>query len=267
MTTYKKGVLNSLLKIAIPTIIFSTLIYLPKILFHGSLFNLSTFAIEILGGTSFWFTSALLVAQLMLLTLFLSKKNIWFYISITTFVFLLVQSLCDYTTKPAIEYFPWFWRTGLNYSLIMSLGGLYMTYEDKLKGLVLCIATAISITGYYLLYTGYDVACLGLSGRCNLIGFLTSIATTLVLIEITKRIKANKTMNFIGKNSILFYFFSGATPATFASLSTKFNINGEISLIMTLILSLTSSYAITYIIVKRFPFLTDIRLINNVRNK
>ena len=267
LTTYKKGVLNSVFKIAIPTIIFSILIYLPKIFFHGNSFNLSTFAVEILGGTSFWFTSALLVAQLMLLTLFLSKKNIWFYISITTFVFLLVQSLCDYTTKPAIEYFPWFWRTGLNYSLIMSLGGLYMTYEDKLKGLVLCIATAISITGYYLLYTGYDVACLGLSGRCNLIGFLTSIATTLVLIEITKRIKANKTMNFIGKNSILFYFFSGATPATFASLSTKFNINGEISLIMTLILSLTSSYAITYIIVKCFPFLTDIRLINNVRNK
>ena len=267
LTTYKKGVLNSLLKIAIPTIIFSTLIYLPKILFHGSLFNLSTFAIEILGGTSFWFTSALLVAQLMLLTLFLSKKNIWFYISITTFVFLLVQSLCDYTTKPAIEYFPWFWRTGLNYSLIMSLGGLYMTCEDKLKGLVLCIATAISITGYYLLYTGHDVACLGLSGRCNLIGFLTSIATTLVLIEITKRIKANKAMNFIGKNSILFYFFSGATPATFASLSTKFNINGEISLIMTLILSLTSSYAISYIIVKYLPFLTDLRLIKNVRKK
>ena len=267
LTTYKKGVLNSLFKIAIPTIIFSILIYLPKIFFHGNSFNLSTFAIEILGGTSFWFTSALLVAQLMLLTLFLSKKNIWFYISITTFVFLLVQSLCDYTTKPAIEYFPWFWRTGLNYSLIMSLGGLYMTSEDKLKGLVLCIATAISITGYYLLYTGYDVACFGLSGRCNLIVFLTSIATTLVLIEITKRIKANKAMNFIGKNSILFYFFSGATPATFASLSTKFNINGEISLIMTLILSLTSSYAITYIIVKRFPFLTDIRLINNVRNK
>ena len=142
-----------------------------------------------------------------------------------------------------------------------------MTYEDKLKGLVLWIATAISITGYYLLYTGHDVACLGLSGRCNLIGFLTSIATTLVLIEITKRIKVNKAMNFIGKNSILFYFFSGATPATFAALSTKFNINGEISLITTLILSLMSSYAIAYIIVKHFPFLTDIRLINNVRNK
>ena len=266
--TYKKGVLNSLLKIAIPTIIFSILIYLPKIFFHGNSFSLSTFTIEILGGTSFWFTSALFVVQLMLLTLFLTKRrNIWFYISITTIVFLLVQSLCDYQTKPAIEYFPWFWRTGVNYSLIMSLGGLYMIYEDKLKGLVLWIATAISITGYYLLYTGHDVACLGLSGRCNLIGFLTSIATTFVLIEITKRIKANKAMNFIGKNSILFYFFSGATPATFAALSTKFNINGEISLIMTLIFSLTSSYAITYIIVKHFPFLTDIRLINNVRNK
>lgn len=266
--TYKKGALNCLFKVAIPTIFFSILIYLPKIIFHSNSFNLSTFVFDVIGGTSFWFTSALLVAQLVLLTLFLSRrKNILFYISITAIIFLLLQVLCDYTPKPAADYTPWFWRTGLNYSLIMSLGGLYMIYEEKLKSPVLWIATVISITGYYLLYTGHDVACLGLSGRCNLIGFLTSIATILVLIEITKRIKANKAMNFIGKNSILFYFFSGATPATFAALSTNFNINGGISLITTLILSLMSSYAITIIIVKYLPFLTDIRLINNVRNK
>ncbi|MBO7239643.1 MAG: acyltransferase family protein [Bacteroidaceae bacterium] len=266
-STYKRGILNCLFKLAIPTIIFSILIYLPKILFHGNSFDLSTFAIEILGGTSFWFTSALFVAQLLLLTLFLTKrKNIFFYLGITTIVFIFLQYLCDYKTKPAIEYFPWFWRTGLNYSLIMSLGGLYTKYEDKLKCLTI-IAMAISIAGYYMLYTGRDVACLGLSGRCNIIGFFTSIATTLVLIEIAKRIKANKAINFIGKNSILFYFFSGAIPATFSALSTKFNINDDISLITTLVLSLISSYVITYIIVKYLPFLTDIRLINNVRNK
>ncbi len=266
--TYKKGTLNCLFKIAIPTIIFSILIYLPKIVFHSNSFKLSTFVFDIFGGTSFWFTSALFVAQLVLLTLFLSRrKNILFYISITAIIFLILQALCDYTPKPAVCYNPWFWRTGLNYSLIMSLGGLYMIYEEKLKSPVLWIATVISITGYYLLYTGHDVACLGLSGRCNLIGFLTSIATILVLIEIAKRIKANKAMNFIGKNSILFYFFSGATPATFAAISAKAGIGGNISLLMTLILSLTSSYVITYIIVKYIPFLTDIRLINNARNK
>ena len=267
LNTYKKGVLNCLFKIAIPTIIFSILIYLPKIFFHANSFKISTFVLDVFGGTSFWFTSALLVAQLMLLTLFLSKKNIWFYVSISTIVFLIVQHLCDYTAKPAVEYFPWFGRTGLNYSLIMSLGGLYMIYEDKLKSYMLWIATAISITGYYLLYTDHDVACLGLSGRCNLAGFLTSIATTLVLIEIAKRTRGNKAMNFIGKNSILFYFFSGAAPATFAAISAKAGIGGNISLLMTLILSLTSSYVITYIIVKYIPFLTDIRLINNARNK
>lgn len=267
-TTYKKGALNCLFKIAIPTIIFSILIYLPKIFFHGNSFIFSTFVIDILGGTCFWFTSALFVAQIALLTLFFSKReNILFYTSITTIIFLLLQTICDYTAKPATEYFPWFWRTGLNYSFIMSLGGLYMIYEDKLKSSVLWIATGISITGYYLLYTGHNVACLGLSGRCNLAGVLTSIATTLVLIEIAKRTRGNKVMNFIGKNSILFYFFSGAAPATFAAISAKAGIGGNISLLTTLILSLTSSYVITYIIVKYIPFLTDIRFINNARNK
>ncbi len=206
--TYKKGVLNCLFKVAIPTIIFSILIYLPKIIFHGNSFNLSTFVFDVIGGTSFWFTSALFVAQLVLLTLFLSRrKNILFYISITAIIFLLLQVLCDYTHKPAADYTPWFWRTGLNYSLFMTLGGLYVTYENKLSKYLLWPAIIIGIIGYYLIYTGYNIACLGLSGRCNLIGFLTSIATTLVLIKIAKRIKTNNVINFIGKNSILFYFF------------------------------------------------------------
>jgi hypothetical protein len=244
------------------------LIYLPKILFHGNSFDLSTFAIEILGGTSFWFTSALFVAQLVLLTLFLTKRrNIFFYLSITTIIFIFLQYLCDYKTKPAIEYFPWFWRTGLNYSFIMSIGGLYTKYENRLKKQILWLAIIISLTGYYMIYTGNEVACLGLSGKCNFAGLFTSLATTLIFIEIAKRIRANKVTDFIGKNSILFYFLSGATPATFSALLTKFNINGEISLITTLILSLMSSYAITIIIVKYLPFLTDIRLINNARNK
>ena len=266
--TYKKGALNCLFKVAIPTIIFSILTYLPKIIFHGNSFNLSTFVFNVIGGTSFWFTSALFVAQLVLLTLFLSRrKNILFYISITAIIFLLLQVLCDYTPKPAIEYFPWFWRTGLNYSFIISIGGLYTKYENRLKKQILWLAIIICLTGYYMIYTGNEVACLGLSGKCNFAGLFTSLATTLIFIEIAKRIRANKVTDFIGKNSILFYFLSGATPATIATLLAKGNIGGNISFLTTFLLSFLSSYVITYIIVKFLPFLTDIRLINNVRNK
>ena len=268
LTMYKKGILNCIFKLAIPTVIFSILIYLPKILFHGNAFNFSTFTLEILGGTSFWFTSALFVAQLVILTLFLTKrKNILFYAGITGIIFIIFQSFCNYNTKPAIEYFPWFWRTGLNYSLVMTLGGLYKIYEDKPKRFVPYLAVVISIIGYYLICSGHNVACFGLSGRTNTIGFLTSIATSLVLIEVVKRIKANGVTDFIGKNSILFYFLSGATPATFATLSAKMNISSNLSFIITLFLSMFCSYTITYIIVKYIPFLTDIRLIYNVRNK
>ena len=112
-----------------------------------------------------------------------------------------------------------------------------------------------------MIFTGHNVACLGLSGRCNFIGFITSIATTLVLIEIAKKLKTNKIINFIGENSMIFYFLSGASPATFATISAKLNITGIHAFNTSLILSLISSYIITYIIVKYMPFLTDIRLI------
>ena len=261
-TTYKMAVSNSLFKLAIPTIIFSTLTYLPKNIFHENSFNISSFIIEVLGGTSFWFTSALLIAQLLLLTLFFTKrKKINSYLYITTIVFLIVQITGDYSPKPAIEHTPWFWRTGFNYSLIMCLGGLYLTNEDKLKKVILWPTILISAIGYYSMFSGYDVACLGLNGRCNFIGFITSISATLLVIELAKMIKANKITNFIGKNSIVFYFFSGAIPAALATLATKLCITGNISFFTTFFLSMIVAYFATYIITKYLPFLLDIRIL------
>ncbi len=261
-TAYKKGLLNCIYKLAIPTVIFSIILYLPKMLFHGELFNVHVFSLEILGGTSFWFTSALFIAQLVSLTLFLTKKkNHLFYLGISTIIFLIMQINCDYSTKPATEYFPWFWRTGLTYLIIMSLGGTYAVYEKKITHIILWGSLVVSIIGYYLIFTDHNVACLGLSGRCNTVGFITSIATTLILIEISKKIRANKIINFIGENSIIFYFLSGAMPATFATISSKLNITGNLSLVMSLTLSLAGSYLMTFIIVKYLPFLTDFRLI------
>ena len=60
----------------IPGILFSTLIYLPKMVFHGGEVRVGRYFLDVFGGTSYWFTSALAVAQLLLLSVcFATKKT------------------------------------------------------------------------------------------------------------------------------------------------------------------------------------------------
>lgn len=205
------------------------------------------------------------VAQLVILTLFLTKnRNIFFYLVITALIFLATQYLCDFTPHPARFYFPWYWRTGLIYTFVLILGGVYYTFEKEInlflhKGGVIAIAT-ISIYTYFYLYRNDNIFFLGLSGRCTTLGFIGAISTTLLLIFILRRCSSYTITDFIGKNSIVFYFFSGAIPNTIATILKKI-INGNILFITTVIISIVISYIVARLINIYAPFLMDIRIL------
>lgn len=262
---YINGIKTCIYKIIFPTIIFSSIIYIPKNLFHECSINYSTFALDVLGGCSFWFTSALAIAQLTILTLFLTKiKNIFFYFIATAIIFSTIQYLCDFSSQSALFYFPWFWRTGLIYTFILTLGGIYYTFEKEInlflhKGGIIAIAI-ISIYAYFYLYSNDNISFLGLSGRCTMLGFIGAISTTLLLIFMIRRCSSHTITNFIGRNSIVFYFLSGAVPNIVAIVLKKI-FDGNILLLGTLIVSFATSYLAANIINKYFPYLMDIRLL------
>lgn len=262
---YKKNILNIVFRLAIPTIIFSAIIYIPKNNFN---FDLQNFSIAVFGGISLWFTSALCISQFVIYTLFLSKqKNIWLYILITFAIFLLTNIFGDVRSKPAIEYIPWFWQTGLIYTFLMMLGGAYNVYEAYInrilnkKIIITCIFTAfIALT--IIQMKGFEIFCLGLSGKSNILGITTIILSLLLLIFFVKQITPNKITNFIGKQSIVFYFLSGAIPATILAGFEIFQLEKSyIILIAYILISLTTSYIATYIVTKFLPFLLDIRIL------
>lgn len=66
-----------------PSILFSSLIYLPEKLLRGQAFEWTGFLVETAGGCTYWLTSALMLAELTLVLLLLTRvKSIWFYIGI-----------------------------------------------------------------------------------------------------------------------------------------------------------------------------------------
>ena len=251
-----------------PTVIFSILTFFPKL--HGVI-TIDSFLINTLGGTTFWFTSAMCVSQIVLATSFLSnRRNIWIYLLLATTILITMNIFGDIRSKPAEEYFPWYWQTGLIYIFVMCFGGIYYKYEESIYKLiskpfmVLLIAVAYVVTIYCSqIYPAYYF---GLSGRNNMLGIIGMIISILLLISITTRIKESHLLHFIGKNSIVFYFLSGAVP-TAVSVITNSLIEEKSYIIYTCvtIVSLAVSCGITYIITHYMPFILDLRNIRNTK--
>ena len=114
---YIKSLNNLLFRLVIPTIFFSACLYIPK---HLGAISIDGFLINTLGGTTFWFTSAMCVSQIVLATSFLSnRRNIWIYLLLATTILITMNIFGDIRSKPAEEYFPWYWQTGLIYIFVM----------------------------------------------------------------------------------------------------------------------------------------------------
>lgn len=268
----KKGCqtcINLFHKIIIPTLIFSTIIYIPKMLFHSNDISIGRYFFDVFGGISFWFTSALPVAQIILLLLSLSKvKNLLFYIVITLALSGLGMYLnAQLTSKTPDDFFPWFYKTGMAYTFVMVCGGIYHRYEKQINSFMRygwIIVSIIYIGIIFLTWESHEIKTMGLSGSCNPMGAIAIISGVTTVIAITKRMKNNiSLLQFIGKNSIIFYFFSGVIPATCGTTVNQmgFKQNYGMTLLIAAI-SLGISYGITMIIVKYIPFLTDLRKTN-----
>ncbi len=259
-----------LFKIVLPTLLFSAIIYIPKLLFHNKGITINGFLIDIFGGISFWFTSALAISQLLLISLLLlQRRSIWLYTIITMVIFLIVSFFTNraIVTDGAASYFPWFYKTGLSYTFFMCMGGIYLNYEEMLDKIVNKYIAVISIIYFALLYIGYNyepLRLMGLSARVNALGFMTIVCGISLIVYVSKKINNLNVLEFIGRNSIVFYFFSGVAPAAIGKLAGMFF--EERYYIITVIvagLSITTCYFITLIINRYFKWMTDIRLLQS----
>lgn len=183
------------------------------------------------GGISFWFTSALAVSQLVLLLLMyvFKQKNIWYYV-VATFVisafgiWLNIGRGCN----EAKAFFPWFYKIGLAYTFIMAIGGLYYRYERKADcwmrngGVILTAMIYVALIAWSWIHSDFELNMLGVSGTCNICGFICLMSGTAVVVAVAKKIASVKWMEYIGKNSIVFYFFCGVFPAVVGSISCRF---------------------------------------------
>ena len=259
---YLESLNNLFFRLILPTIIFASILYIPKILFHKGDVSVGKYFYDVWGGISFWFTSALLVSQFVLLTLFLSKnRNIWFYllISVGLFVFAYWLSRVDITP------FPWYYKSGLAAILFLTLGGIYYKYESV-------IDKFIGLCGYIIIFVIYWLAMIWdfnshsmrfglLSVDINLLGFVVVLLGIVMLVGVCKTLDSIKMINYIGENSIVFYFLSGVVPATISTIFKCFVAINYIYVLLIALLSIMVSCGLCFLINRYFKFLLDLRFL------
>lgn len=216
-----------------------------------------------MGWNQYWFTSALSIAQILLATLLLSQRNhMVFYVSACTFLSLLGIYLRSIFPSP----FPWYYQTGMVSTLLMSLGGVYLRYESRINKLVskpYVFGIAAFVYLSYVMITNPAHPQGTTPDICMYLWkYLTILCSIICIIALSHLLPQAKWLEYIGKNSLIFYFFSGTMLALFGSITSL--LAPDTSYILTLTvtsIALLAATGINQVIQRHFPYLTNLRKI------
>jgi len=255
---------NVVFKLLIPTVLFSLVEYVPKHILRGEGVSFHTLMSNTIGGGTYWFTSSLVVAELVLLLLLFSRKsNIYFYVAIG----LIVASIGYYLVQIDFHLFGfgrdlWAYRRGLMALGFLVIGGLYWRYEGFLAKVLNGYGIFVLLISYAFIFSdGNHTAKVLISTMdINWMGYLASLLGCMLLIQLCKLLNPISFLTFVGQNSLCFYFLSGALPMIVSMVVKRFVGADHLwGLFLVFILCLAVANAVSFFLNRYLPFVFDLR--------
>ena len=252
-------------KLIWPALLFPALIWIPKTVAHGNDIDIWLFFKDIFGGTATWFISSIIVGQLLLLCLTKWVKNIYAILGITFCMFLAAFYLTTINPNP----FPWYYKSGLIATLFLSLGGVYYKNQNKFR---ICISKGILIASCILsvimhIYTsqkGIYNNIMTAQYENILLGLFNNFVGIIFMLNLCHFIPSIKWLEYIGKNSIVFYFLAGGVPLVIGYLTKCYiPFEGYVMTFFVIAISIAIMFPITYIINRYFAWSLDFSKISN----
>lgn len=262
----RKMVLNVLYRIAIPSVLFTIIVFLPKKLIRGEVIAYKDLLIESIGGCCYWFTSALVIAELIMFILLLTRyRQISFYF----FISVLIAFLGIYYKQNPLyfcgnENFPWCYAKGMRAMAYLAIGAVFWKYENSVSVLFehfnkYFILLFITIVYFIMIMTVNNCDEWIIKNFCVLIRDSFGI---LLIIRLCMLIKKFDWLSFIGVNSLGFYLFSGAIPNVYVLLFNRFSvIPMPIKFAIVYLLSISTIYIILLFLTRFSPWMFDLRLL------
>lgn len=266
-TLGKQQLENVIFKIALPTILFSLIEFFPKRLLRHQSFKISDLLLETIGGCTYWFTSALLVAEIIVLLLLFTRKMTFQRIAILGILisFIGIKLNNDTNNLLGLENDIWSYKNGLMAVGLLTTGGLFYKYESLMNKLfakwnliihsvILILLLNLTVGKVNCSMTNMDIG-----------GFFLGLYASVIAVYFCKLLPINNIITFLGRNTLVVYFLSGALPMFFCMLWKSFVGEPSImAVILLTIFTLAIATITTYLIVKYLPFLVDIRKIVSV---
>ena len=266
----KQFLLNMFFRLVIPSIIFSIIEYFPSNVLQHRDVSILTFIEKTIWGRTYWFISALVIAELLFCLLLGTKnKNILVYLAFGIVAF----SLGCFIAEKEIYWFgiyssnPWQFEKGLMAMLFLALGGVYGQYETKIDKWLhnpLCIMILVV---FYITFTHFfyrKARVLISMNDINYVGVMISTVGIGCLVTLCKLIRHSSSisalLNKVGRNTIGFYFVCGAIPKVLMIVLPKIlPIRNFPYMLIGFVLSFALAYVCVFVMNRYLPFLLDLR--------
>lgn len=252
---------NLLFRIAIPTVLFGAIGFIPKMLMRGQNLDWSLFINQSIGGCAFWFTSALTIAELLLFCIFIFRIVNPYIV----FLFSIIITLIAYwLSLSGVEKFPWYYQSGMCAMIFISTGGIYFDIEKKMA-----YPKCQIINNEFVFLLGlvfYLIICLyyppiKISGvKISFLGYFNAVLSSIILIHYMTKLPKNRAIDRIGGHTLGMYFLSGAIPEILCYATQKIIVIDSIAVFIITIISFGIGVVLNELLVKYLPFLFDLRM-------
>lgn len=269
-TERKRFLTNLLFRMVISSIVFAVIEYFPGSIIQHRGFSVTSFIEKTIWGNTFWFISALLVAELLLYLIIQTRiTNMWLYLAFAVMLFAIGWLIADKKLLLIgdFESTPWQLEKGLMAILFLVIGGIYWKYEERIDHILKKSYVFFAILTIYILavtlFSNHIHVLISINS-INLVGVAVSILSICILLVLCKAIRGtniitNK-LDKIGKHTIGFYFVCGAIPKVLMIFLPKFMPKGNVLyMIFGFVLSFLLAYFIVFFLERFLPFLFDLR--------
>ncbi|MBO4851920.1 MAG: acyltransferase [Prevotella sp.] len=247
--------------IFLPYLLFTTILALPKALVKSDV-TLFDELWRIATGHASWYVAALMVAEVLFTLLLRFARHLphptplLFAGCILPFIAIAVA--CHLFPEEQLQAINlWCWQSAL-VMLPFLFAGMLWRQEDIMKWLdhpmVMVVLTAIVVVMKYMVVTchlTFTLEPLHVSSFALLL--LDGMAGALLIIGICRRIPQFTSLQFIGRHSLIYYFFCGAVPMAVSMVLNKCGMPYQGSycqVLLAFIIVCIGTTAITWAIVK-----------------
>lgn len=268
---YGTPLLSSIIfKIAIPTVIFSTITLLKYFIRNDAVFFDFRIIKDTIISPSMWFTSALTISELIFYFIFKFYRSqnflVYSFISVLLAIIATQLTLSDFTIAND-SHIPWRYKSGMIATLFFVSGGIFEKYEHLISKRHKLVKWLFLIS-LFLFYTisltyckGYIYTNIG-RGKITILGYFVVISAILFIIYMCQYFKSNRFIDYFGRHTLALYFLSGALPELVGILMMKIRHQLDWGQVISVtILSMLLACALTYLINRYAPYLLDLRLL------